>query len=508
MAGMVEWCAREHCPFSLKQTSQGEAVEFHYAKAMLCVTKAFGLNEVGKLRSLSVATSIDGASLSKNLSIVAGGVKLTDRGAWCPITNRLLLDNPATMSAPSRNLCILLKILMGRETKETFHEFASLFQFFNDLSKEGSIPTELEGFKPFSCMTNCDLSAQWKGLCKGGAAKVHTLPCIGCATESENLATPNARACTRWCHEHSQDPDWMCFHKPMATSERIASISAEVEELVSTLQTQLEDIQVKSKMMPHNLEESEAQTASSVNDALSVNFTPTNPTQRQMFSCLLTNELMLRGLDINGTLEEWRDMLIEAMRGESMITKLSKEIAHEDVKDGAYFLLISTLPCVLHMENQNGIKMLTMVLIEGLAHAKKKLLYPEIYAEGTRVSLFVSDIESLINRTILGTKDDPCQWMCPFDAQKKEIGPITMDNVRTRKIIDSLDTIVSFCVPDQGRKSLWTKALENYQMAMVLVWKEMILQMQILYCISTVQTYSFRRGLFSGRRRESQIIFT
>jgi hypothetical protein len=116
--------------------------------------------------------------------------------------------------------------------------------------------------------------------------------------------------------------------------------------------------------------------------------------------------------------------------------------------------------------------MLTMVLIEGLSHAKKKSLYPEKNAEGTRVSCFVSDIESLINRTILGTKDDPCQWMCPFDAQKKEIGPITMNNVCTRKVIDSLDTIVSFCVTDQGCKSLWTNALESYWMAMVLLWKK------------------------------------
>jgi hypothetical protein len=30
-------------------------------------------------------------------------------------------------------------------------------------------------------------------------------------------------------------------------------------------------------------------------------------------------------------------MLLEAMRGELMIAKLSKEIAHGDVKDGAYF---------------------------------------------------------------------------------------------------------------------------------------------------------------------------
>ena len=148
---------------------------------MVCVTRAFHLDEVGKSRSISVATSIDGASLSKNVSIVAGGVKVTDRAARCPITSRLLLENPATMSAQSRSLCIPLKILMGRKTKETFHEFASLFQFFDDLSEEGSMPEEMDGFMPFCCMTNCDLSAQavegpmqgW--CCKSAYAAVHVL---------------------------------------------------------------------------------------------------------------------------------------------------------------------------------------------------------------------------------------------------------------------------------------------------------------------------------------------
>jgi hypothetical protein len=67
---------------------------------------------------------------------------------------------------------------MGRETKDTFQEFGSLFQFFDDLSEENDMPEVMNGFQPFTCMTNCDLSAQWKGLCKGGAAKVHTLPCV------------------------------------------------------------------------------------------------------------------------------------------------------------------------------------------------------------------------------------------------------------------------------------------------------------------------------------------
>jgi hypothetical protein len=121
------------------------------------------------------------------------------------------------------------------------------------------------------------------------------------------------------------------------------------------------------------------------------------------------------------------------------------------------------------MENRNGIKILTMALIEGLSNAKKKVLYPNINAEGTRVLHFITDMESLINKTILGTADDPCQWMCPFDSKKKEIGPITMNNVRTRRVMDSLDTIVNFCVTDQDRKSLWIKSLNNYRIAMVLL---------------------------------------
>ena len=112
-----------------------------------------------------------------------------------------------------------------------------------------------------------------------------------------------------------------------------------------------------------------------------------------------------------------------------------------------------------------------MVFIEGLSNVKKKLLYTDINAEGTRVLQYISDLEQIINRSILGTDDDPCQWMCPYDPKKKELGPITMDNVRTRRIIDSLDTIVDLCVIDEGRKTMWTSALNNYRIAMVLLRK-------------------------------------
>jgi hypothetical protein len=309
--------------------------------------------------------------------------------------------------------------MMGRETNDTFQEYATLFKFFDDLSEEASIPEEMNGFRPFCCMTNCDLSAQWKGLCKGGAAKVHTLPCTGCATVSDDLAKPNACACTTWCHEHALDPEWMCFHKPMATPERIDLMRAEVEFLVSTLEGDLQEIQKESKMTHFDVDH-QAPTASSMTDAFSIHFMPENNHQKQAFSCLLTDELILRGLDTDGSLQTRRELLQEALKGESMITSLSKEIAHGDAKEGAYFLLMQTLPCVLHMENRNGIKLLTMVLIEGLSNVNGKILYPDINSEGKRVSRFISDIENIINKRILGTEDDPCQWMCPMDSTKKK----------------------------------------------------------------------------------------
>ena len=55
--------------------------------------------------------------------------------------------------------------------------------------------------------------------------------------------------------------------------------------------------------------------------------------------------------------------------------------------------------------------------------------------------------------------------------KKKELGPITMDNVRIRRVVDAMDILVDFCVVDKERSSLWTKALDSYRISMVLLRK-------------------------------------
>lgn len=34
---------------------------------------------------------------------------------------------------------------------------------------------------------------------------------------------------------------------------------------------------------------------------------------------------------------------------------------------------------------------------------------------------YIADIEQLMNTSILGTDDDPCQWMCPYNSKIKEL---------------------------------------------------------------------------------------
>jgi hypothetical protein len=100
---------------------------------------------------------------------------------------------------------------------------------------------------------------------------------------------------------------------------------------------------------------------------------------------------------------------------------------------------------------------------------KRMLFYQDVSAEGTRVSHFISDVQNLINRLIISTNADPCQWICAFDSRTKEIGPITMDNMSTWHIVDSFDLIIEFGVVDQERKSLWMRSVNNYCTVMVLL---------------------------------------
>jgi hypothetical protein len=65
------------------------------------------------------------------------------------------------------------------------------------------------------------------------------------------------------------------------------------------------------------------------------------------------------------------------------------------------------------MENQVGLKILTMLLISGLSNARKHLLYHNESAEGKRIKSFFADVELILNTMRIGDDMGPAQWQCP-----------------------------------------------------------------------------------------------
>jgi hypothetical protein len=83
--------------------------------------------------------------------------------------------------------------------------------------------------------------------------------------------------------EHWIDSDWMCFHKPTGTPERIQqTVRVKVTELVSTFDTTKVETLPESQMTRYKALELDAPSQNSVNDTTTIHFCPENISQRQL----------------------------------------------------------------------------------------------------------------------------------------------------------------------------------------------------------------------------------
>lgn len=87
------------------------------------VIDAFGLLQVGIKRANNVTASIDAAHLMKNIYLALVGLKMTDPGGFN-------VDGGRLHHMMSQNTIFLLKIVLTKETKESFKLFDDVFHFF------------------------------------------------------------------------------------------------------------------------------------------------------------------------------------------------------------------------------------------------------------------------------------------------------------------------------------------------------------------------------------------
>jgi hypothetical protein len=120
------------------------------------------------------------------------------------------------------------------------------------------------------------------------------------------------------------------------------------------------------------------------------------------------------------------------------------------------YLSIDALPCILHLENRVGFKLLTRLLWIGLGRAKAGLIDGLGTNQKDRIANFLKGVEHRCNTVIWGSKDFPVWWTCPYDDKEKDIGTLCLDNERTHMAVDSIEELVHFCFPDKNERIEWS----------------------------------------------------
>ena len=462
VAALLEKYAQRLFPYRMIENKQDGAEGFAFRGPDVLV-HMYRLGNVltsdALSRPIGAAVTMDGAKFSNNLTHTTGGYKFTD------------ISNP--FKTQSSNSCWPVVCVCAQECSSLLQNgFAGMIQ---ECREAGTtvLPNKF-GTKKSNAALNFDLGGggggggEWKLGERGGATGVVKCPCTKCAVTSKDIHMPTklAELCP-WCIQlgHTQKENWLCRHHPMCTQTQLNELQStidEYEKYMPKVMGQLEDLWKKCKL--HLTEDprmvpTQIQSVSLESIHFDINL-ESNANRRMAYSRNVTHDLKEREMDITGSLEMRQSRLrIQHIREwvYSRAAHSVKEFKKGTHSHSAVVMIMDTVPCILHMENRMGLKILTTCLRIGLANAKSNVLtWIKEHArpsEDRRCNSFVRAVAALVNTQVLGSKVLPTQWEIPYDKTKKEVATICMHNVRIRKVIQKLDLLIDVCIVDVDKRA-------------------------------------------------------
>ena len=155
---------------------------------------------------------------------------------------------------------------------------------------------------------------------------------------------------------------------------------------------------------------------------------------------------------------------------EFLLGEIEPDIAHGTISQrDALYLIINAIPCILHLENRVGLKFFTRLLRIGLDNVKEGVILGTDAGENIRIQGYLNQIQDICNTSVWGSEERPVRWTCPYDTATKKITTICLDNVRTRKVINALESLVDVSIPAGDGRDLWKKTLALYREALLLL---------------------------------------
>jgi hypothetical protein len=124
-----------------------------------------------------------------------------------------------------------------------------------------------------------------------------------------------------------------------------------------------------------------------------------------------------------------QDHLKKALAKEFGLQELQKELAHGAMSERtAMYVVLNVLPCILHLKNQFGLKILTWLLRISLSRAKARLIEGIGSTHQDRIKNYLKKVELICNTLVWGTKDFPVHWTCPYDPKEQNFSTISLNN--------------------------------------------------------------------------------
>lgn len=435
----------------------GEGFEFDVVKTVRTLLDAFGLTEEAKNRCIELCLTSDGAQLTHTLSHVAAGLKLNDFGLRDPLTKLLMLLHMPDSLVQSRNLCFLLRLIIAKDSKATLEGFRDLYGMFRN-----NYVSDCLQCQPFQISFPADMKLQWNALDEGGAAKVKEEFCYICPCRSSTLHIPQDKSKCQICIDrgyrvlnatHGNDEEEIkCYHYEFVSCPQVRSkLQEELSVLTAAVHgDDMRDEENRSSSEEQRMYVREPGAPAIDGDMLDIDFTPESASAANMFSCRITDELASRSMDMTGALHVRQHRLRRQLVIEKREKNLRQMLLQSEPKEKAMYLVLQAVPCILHLENRVGLKSIESVLRSGLTNALQgKLEWVQARAIQKRQDEFVARVTKIIQTQILGSNDAPSQWRFPL-AEDGSMGSLSMDNNRTRCIINELELLIQVCFPDSN----------------------------------------------------------
>ena len=476
-------------PFTLgrfpDELGGGELAKFPQELVLCALVKSHGLMDKAKNERVGIGYAYDGTKVDSHTYLEISGFKVTDRDAKDPKTGRLLYGNGLQSSA-----CSFPDTLgIAKDTKEVFELYKPRFKRVSEEAQETGDPmlgkyvsedgTECS-FKHVEATSEMDMKTVWMINNVGCAAKQgggDVMFCSFCPLTNRDIVKGTQNLCHKWCRhfQRHDEPGWVCHHVDMVTQEHIDRCKEEVQEMVSlhSFLSDIADVRMNCKMHVDEDPSSGGCGPQSKQDPLSIHFAYSDGTLVQKMEHLnaVRHDLSLRGLPTDGSARDQINLLSASMVQEYSLMKLQTAIKRGTVdREGAITLILNNPPCLLHLENRCGIKMITVLLQIGLANALTGKLEStsNINNQKSRLAVFEKEVNECFNKVLWGQQNKPALWKMPTEIDKDGnivLSTLSFGNVRARNAMNDVDSLIDICILQNNRVN-WKRCMSDYRDAM------------------------------------------